>query len=188
MGARCIRMTMLLQRLVFVLFLAEVGFGGEVKPLHVPNFAEVNDHLCRGGVPSNIGLKELSAMHVSMIIDLREPGEGTNFEKRAVQMLGMKYVNVPFRPLSAPSQEQVEQVLSLLLHKDSGRIFLHCRRGKDRTGTVIACYRMQHDAWDKRTALTEAVKHGMSFTERGMRSFILDFTPSGPSALAKAIK
>jgi hypothetical protein len=60
-------MTMLLQRLVFVLFLAEVGFGGEVKPLHVPNFAEVNDHLCRGGVPSNIGLKELSAMHVSWL-------------------------------------------------------------------------------------------------------------------------
>jgi protein tyrosine/serine phosphatase len=188
MGALSNRMKIVLQRLVFVLCLAELGLAGQVRPLHVHNFAEVNDHLYRGGVPSNVGLEELSAMHVSMIIDLREPGEGTEFEKRAVQTLGMKYVNLPLRPFSAPSQEQMDQVLSLLLHNDSEKIFLHCRRGKDRTGTVVACYRMQHDGWDKRTALAEAIKHGMSFTERGMRSFILDFTPAGPSALAKASK
>jgi len=181
-------MKILLQRLVFVLCLAELSLAGEVKPLDVRNFAEVNDHLYRGGAPSNVGLEELVAMHVSMIIDLREPGEGTDFEKHAVKILGMKYVSIPLRPFSAPSQEQMDQVLSLLLHNDSERIFLHCRRGKDRTGTVIACYRMQHDGWDKRTALAEALKHGMSFTERGMRAFILDFTPSGPSALAKASK
>jgi tyrosine-protein phosphatase SIW14 len=188
MEARSIRMKIFLQPLIFILCLARLGLPGEVKPLHVRNFAEVNSHLYRGGVPSNIGLEELAAMHVSMIIDLREPGEGTDFEKRAVQMLGMKYVNLPLRPFSAPSQEQMDQVLALLLRNDSERIFLHCRRGKDRTGTVIACYRMQHDGWDKRAALAEALKHGMSFTERGMRSFILDFTPSGPSALAKASK
>jgi protein tyrosine phosphatase (PTP) superfamily phosphohydrolase (DUF442 family) len=186
MGARSIRMKLLLQPLVLIVCLAELGLAGQVKPLHVRNFAEVNDHLYRGGVPPNIGLEELAGMHISMIIDLREPGEGTNFEKQAVKTLGMKYVNIPLRPFSAPSQEQMDQVLSLLLHNDSERIFLHCRRGKDRTGTVIACYRMQHDGWDKRAAMAEALKHGMSFTERGMRSFILDFAPSRPSALAKA--
>jgi tyrosine-protein phosphatase SIW14 len=144
--------------------------------------------LYRGGAPTRVGLEELAAMHVSTIIDLREPGEGTDFEKEAVKRLGMTYINIPFRPFSAPSQEQMDQLLSLLLHDDSKRIFLHCRRGKDRTGTVIACYRMQHDGWDKRAALQEARQHGMSFTERGMRSFILDFTPAGPSALAKASK
>jgi tyrosine-protein phosphatase SIW14 len=179
--------TILLQRFVLILCLVELG-RAQTKPLHVRNFAEVNDHLYRGGAPTTTGLEELAAMHVSMIIDLREPGEGADFEGRAVKNLGIKYINVPLRPFSAPSQEQMDQVLSLLLHSDSERIFLHCRRGKDRTGTVVACYRMQHDGWDKRTALLEARKHGMSFTERGMRSFILDFTPAGPSALATAKK
>ena len=187
MGRRSVRMKIVLQRPILIC-LAALGFAGEPKPLHVHNFAEVNDHLYRGGAPSNIGLEELAAMHVSMIIDLREPGEGTDFEKQALKTLRMKYVNIPLRPFSAPSQEQMDHVLSLLLNSNSERIFLHCRRGKDRTGTVIACYRMQHDGWDKRAALAEALKHGMSFTERGMRSFILEFTPSGPSALAKASK
>ncbi|MFL6350863.1 MAG: fused DSP-PTPase phosphatase/NAD kinase-like protein [Bryobacteraceae bacterium] len=175
------------QHLFLLLCLIELG-SAQSKPLHVRNFAEVNDHLYRGGAPTNIGLEELAAMHVSMIIDLREPGEGTDFEEQAVKSLGMKYINIPLRPFSAPTQEQIDQVLALLLHKDADRIFLHCRRGKDRTGTVIACYRMQHDGWDKGAALAEARKHGMSFTERGMRTFILDFTPAKPSALATASK
>ena len=176
-----------LQRLLLIVCLVELGFA-QSKPLHVRNFAEVNDHLYRGGTPTKVGLEELAATHVSTIIDLREPGEGTEFERLAVKNLGMKYVNIPLRPFSAPTQEQMDQVLSLLLHNDFERIFVHCRRGKDRTGTVVACYRMQHDGWDKRAALLEARKHGMSFTERGMRSFILDFTPIKPGALAQASK
>jgi len=179
-------MKIFLQRFALIACLAGICLGGEVKPLHVRNFAEVNDRLYRGAVPSNLGLRELAAMHVSTIIDLREPGEGTDFEKQAAKLVGLKYLNIPLRPFSAPSQEQMDSVLSLLLHNDSERIFIHCRRGKDRTGTVVACYRMQHDGWDKRAALREATKHGMSFAARGMRSFILDFTPLGPSALAKA--
>jgi len=124
-------------------------------------------------------------MHVSLIVDLREPGEGTDFEKNEVAALGMKYVNFPMRPFSAPSQEQMANLISFLLHNDSERIFVHCRRGKDRTGTVVACYRMQHDGWEKQQALSEAKKYGMSFTERGMQSFILHFTPAASRTVAQ---
>ena len=178
-------MTVLARRLVFILCFAGLCFA-QSKPLHVRNFGEVNDHLYRGAVPSNIALEELAAMHVSTVIDLREPGEGTDIEKGQVEALGMKYIGVPLRPFSAPSQEQMNKILSLLLQHDSERVFVHCRRGKDRTGTVVACYRMQHDGWDNQQALSEAHKYGMSFTERGMRSFILHFTPAAPGALAQA--
>jgi hypothetical protein len=94
-------MKVFVQRLLLTLSLAGLCLAGEVKPLHVRNFAEVNDHLYRGGVPSDVGLQELAAMHVTMVIDLREPGEGTDFEKQAIKTLGMKYLNIPFRPLSA---------------------------------------------------------------------------------------
>jgi hypothetical protein len=41
---------------------------------------------------------------------------------------------------------------------------------------VIACYRIQHDGWGNDRALEEAKEYGMSFVERGMRSFILHFS------------
>ncbi|MBV9294436.1 MAG: dual specificity protein phosphatase family protein, partial [Acidobacteriaceae bacterium] len=69
------------------------------------------------------------------------------------------------------------RVLSLLLQNDSQPVFVHCRRGKDRTGTVVACYRIQHDRWKNEDAFDEAKKYGMSFAERGMRAYILHFSP-----------
>ena len=151
---------------------------------HVRNFGEVNDHLYRGGEPTQRALEELAALHVALVIDLREPGEKTKLEQQMVEAQKMKYLNIPFSAFHAPTEDQIRRVLWLLVNGDSQRIFLHCWRGKDRTGTVIACYRIQHDGWDNRKALAEAHKYGMSFTERGMRSYILHFSPLPVSALA----
>ena len=126
-------------------------------------------------------------MGVKLVIDLREAGEGTEFERQQVEKLGMKYVNIPFPPFSAPSQTQVDHVLTLL-EDDSQHIFVHCRRGKDRTGTVIACYRIQHDHWESRQALEEAKKYGISRAEPGMRSYILHFSPHTLSTSAAPAK
>jgi protein tyrosine/serine phosphatase len=144
----------------------------------VRNFAVVNAHLLRGGEPSTVGLTELAAAGVKIDIDLRQTSAATDFEKRAVEKLKIKYINVPLPALSAPSPSDVRKVLNLLNEETSGVVFVHCRRGKDRTGTIIACYRIQHDGWDHERALREAKSHGMSFAERGMRSFILHFSPA----------
>lgn len=162
---------------VVLVSIVPLCFGADAPAAHVRNFDRVNDHLFRGGEPSLVGLQELGAMGVKIDIDLREAGEGTEIEKRGAEKLGMKYVSVPMNALSAPSKEQIERVLSLLLQNGNGTIYVHCRRGKDRTGTVVACYRIQHDGWDNRRALAEARRHGMSFVERGMQAYILHFTP-----------
>jgi len=116
-------------------------------------------------------------MGIKLVVDLRETDASTDFERQQVEKLHMKYVNVPLRPLSAPTQDQVARVLSLLLNNDSQPVFVHCQRGKDRTGTIIACYRIQHDRWKNQEAFGEAKKYGISLVERGMRSYILHFSP-----------
>lgn len=151
---------------------------------YIRNFGEVNDHLYRGGQPTQRGLEELAARHVDLVIDLREPSADTKLEQEMVEALKMKFLNIPLHDFGAPSNEDMQRVLWLLVNGDSKRIFVHCWRGKDRTGTVIACYRIQHDGWDNRKALQEAHKYGISFTERGMRSYILHFSPMSLSALS----
>jgi len=151
---------------------------------HIRNFGQVNDHLYRGGQPTQRALEELAALHVALVIDLRQPSRETDLEQQMVEALKMKYMNIPFREFGAPADDQIRQVLWLLVNGDNQKIFVHCWRGKDRTGTVVACYRIQHDGWDNRKALEEAHKYGMSFTERGMRSYILHFSPVSLSVLA----
>jgi tyrosine-protein phosphatase SIW14 len=154
---------------------------------HIRNFDRVNDHIYRSGEPSTVGLQELGAMGIKRVIDLRERSGATAFEQETLEKLGIKYTNIPFAGFSAPSDQQVQSVLKLLTGNDSSPVLVHCRRGKDRTGTVIACYRVQHDGWDNQRALAEAKEYGMSRLERGMQAYILHFTPVSLSVLGSPI-
>jgi tyrosine-protein phosphatase SIW14 len=169
----------MLKQLLVASVLAWSALAADVPlpAVHVTNLGVVNEHVWRGAEPSAGALTELGSAGVKVVLDLRESSQATAFEKQQAEKLGMKYTNIPFPPLSAPSPAQVQAALTILTQNQSQTIFVHCRRGKDRTGTVIACYRIQHDGWDNNRALAEAKQFGMSAAERGMRSFILHFTP-----------
>jgi tyrosine-protein phosphatase SIW14 len=160
------------------------AFGQD--PSGVVNFHQVNDHVYRGAQPSLKGIEELAKLGVKTIIDLREPGGRADHEKQAVEALGMQYVHVPLNGYRAPTADQVAKLLGLLSDTSPGPVFVHCRRGADRTGTIIACYRMVHDHWDNKKALNEAISFGMSWTERGMQKYILGYQTSDKATISAA--
>jgi hypothetical protein len=55
---------------------------------------------------------------------------------------------------------------------------VHCRRGDDWVGMVIACYRIVHDHWMNARALEEARHEGLNPLELLMPRYILRFDPS----------
>ena len=148
--------------------------GQDTKGL--PNFQVVNEHVLRGGQPTDEGFQSLSQRGVKTVIDLRLPGEHSiPHERQVVETNGMRFVSVPMKGLSAPTYSQISQVLSIMNDQQSWPVFVHCRRGADRTGTVVACYRIQHDAWDSKQALQEAEKYGIRVFEFAMRGYIKGF-------------
>src|SRR5579862_7421622 len=145
----------------------------------VPNFHQVDEHVYRGAQPNGQGFAGLAKIGIKTVIDLR----GESWEGTSVQRTGMRYVRLPWSNFKAPTEAQIKAVLSLLNDGSAWPVFVHCRRGADRTGTAIACYRIAHDHWTSQQALDEARTFGMSPTEIAMRHFILRFAPySGPSA------
>lgn len=140
----------------------------------IPNFQHVNAHVLRGGQPADVAWQKLANMGVKTVIDLRRESEhSTAAEARAVEAAGMRYVNVPMSGFKTPRAEQVAKVLDLM---DGGDIvFVHCKHGKDRTGTVVAAYRISRDRWANQKALDEAESYGLHWYERGMKRFIRDY-------------
>ncbi|MBZ5622691.1 MAG: hypothetical protein LAQ69_28745 [Acidobacteriia bacterium] len=55
---------------------------------------------------------------------------------------------------------------------------MHCRRGADRSGVVIACYRIVHDHWTNAHAMEEARQQGFSGFEVLMQCYIQHFHAS----------
>jgi tyrosine-protein phosphatase SIW14 len=150
----------------------------------VPNFHNVNPQIYRGGQPSAEGFQRLAKLGVKTIIDLREPGDRSLAEKKIVEADGMRYISVPMRGFHTPTSEQIVKVLSLFNDNAAGPVFVHCRRGADRTGTVVACYRISHDGWENARALSEARSLGMSIFQRAMQTYVLHYQSSRNVAAA----
>ena len=91
-----------------------------------------------------------------------EPGElpeAIAAEANLASQLGMQFLNVPLDSLDPFTTEEdaaIDQVLGLLNSASvQSPIYLHCEHGKDRTGLVIALYRIQHDGWTPKAAFDE---------------------------------
>lgn len=141
----------------------------------LPNFQQVNKNLYRGAQPPVESVKILADKGIKTIINLRGASDQTRAEEQQARALGMKFYNLELPPLSKPDFTQVDEALALINDPANQPVFVHCKHGEDRTGTVIACYRMTHDNWDDEQAITEAKKFGMSFVQVSMKRFIHKF-------------
>jgi protein tyrosine phosphatase (PTP) superfamily phosphohydrolase (DUF442 family) len=148
---------------------------GPLAHLGLPNFNHVDARLYRGGQPSIAGIGELAREGVVTVIDLRREREGPpsrTEERRAVEGLRLAYVPVRLSPITAPSRATMTRLLEVISDPRRQPVFVHCQRGADRTGTVVALYRISRDCWSAKAAIAEARKHGMAWFEFGMRRFI----------------
>jgi tyrosine-protein phosphatase SIW14 len=173
---------------VCALFFGIPVFAGD--PAGLPNFHKVNEHLFRGAQPSAQGFKYLAGMGVKTVVDLREEGKRSLEEKKVVETMGMRYISVPMRGMHTPSEEQINKVLGIFNDESAGPVFVHCRRGADRTGTVVACYRISHDHWDNSRALQEAKNLGMAWIQVPLERYVMGYhsnqTASAPASATPA--
>jgi protein tyrosine/serine phosphatase len=150
----------------------------------VGNFQKVDDHVYRGAQPTPQGFGNLDKLGIKLVVDLREPGDRSSLENKIVTAAGMKYLSVPMYGMATPSNDSVRKVLALLEDNSAGPVFVHCRRGADRTGGVIACYRIEHDGWKNDKALLEARSMGMSWFQKAIQSYVRKYQPQTLNAVA----
>ena len=109
------------------------------------------------------------------MIDLREDPE--EYEKRNVEALGMRYVNIPMIAKKYPESTQVEQFLKLVDDPETGKFFVHCAGGRHRTGVMGAVYRFNHYRWDFEQVYAEMKKYDFytRWGHGGFKKFVQDY-------------
>jgi protein-tyrosine phosphatase len=158
-----------------LLFVCVSAFAGTVPG--IKNFDQVDAHVYRGAQPTDEGFQYLAKIGVKTVIDLREADDRSKAERQTVANDGMTYINVPMTGLTPPTGAEIGRILAVLEDGTTGPVFVHCRRGADRTGAVIAAYHIDHDNWDNTHALQDAKAHSMSFFQLPRQSFIKNFHP-----------
>lgn len=130
----------------------------EVHPLHLTVRQNYTPNLFRGGKPLPDGLKLLQKTGVRTVVNLKvTDGEGEH-----VRRLGMAYHHIPMNP-NEPSDEDVLAFLRIMASPDKYPVYVHCNLGSDRTGFMIAAYRIVMQNVEKQEAIDEMVEGPYGF-------------------------
>jgi protein tyrosine/serine phosphatase len=123
----------------------------------IENFGRVNDHIYRGAQPKGDEYRQLAAIGVKTIVDLRgdrEPGS-----QAAAERAGLRYINLPLASKKYPHPRAAEQFLGIVNNQANWPVYVHCQGGRHRTGAMIAVYRMSVDGWNVDQAYQEMKKY-----------------------------
>jgi protein tyrosine/serine phosphatase len=161
--------------LVIIVFANLAHAQKAVENRNLPNFSKVNANLYRGGQPTEAGVKELKRLKVRTIISLRGLDENSIPEEKWAQDAGIKFIGFNLSNWFEPKTEDIEIINKVINKPENQPVFVHCKRGADRTGTVVAVYRIRHDGLTAQEAIAEAKKFDFGWWQFWMKDFIKDY-------------
>ena len=134
---------------VLILSIAAAAKGAEnvaFPNVHIKNFGQMDERFYRGAEPKGIeDFQALKDLGISTVIDLQAKPEAS--ERRMVESLGMRYVNIPMVDKEYPRAEWVAAFMKTVDDPSTGKFFVHCAGGRHRTGAMGAVYRYEKYAW-----------------------------------------
>ncbi|MCC7192841.1 MAG: dual specificity protein phosphatase family protein [Phycisphaeraceae bacterium] len=147
--------------------LSDEGGAAWAVPIHregIPNFYKVDDNLYRGGQPTEEGFRQLEQMGVKTIINVRS----VKSDEDLIKGTNLRYIEIPSSSYTMDEQELV-QFIKAVNDPHHGPYFIHCHYGADRTGAMVAAYRIVYHRWLNQDALNEMREGGFHFNELCVR-------------------
>ena len=152
------------------------GQAQELALAGVPNFGRVTSNLYRGAQPTDTGFQQLRKLGVEIVVNFRNERGEIEAERRTVERLGLRYVSIPWGASHNPTSQQVADFLDVLQANPESKIFVHCHRGADRTGTMVAAYRIAEQHWAPPETIQEMrAYHYHHFWWPNLQRYVEDF-------------
>jgi len=124
----------------------------------LPNLHKVSDQLYRGAQPEAEGIAQLKALGIRTIVNLR----GFHSDRDEIDTFAIGYEHITFNTWQ-PERADMVRFLRIVTNPDSTPVFVHCQHGADRTGTMVALYRIAVQGWSKTEAIREMTEGGFGF-------------------------
>ena len=122
------------------------------------NFHQVTTNLYRCAQPGDAGMRQLEKLGVKTVINLR----GLHSDTDELKGTALRNERIYFNTWH-PEDEDVVRFLKIITATNGAPFVVHCQHGSDRTGTMIAIYRIAVEGWTKDEAIEEMTKGGFGF-------------------------
>lgn len=141
--------------------------GGEVLRQGLPNLYQVSPVLYRSAQPEVEGLLLLNQqsarayglpVEIKTVLSLRNNAG----DAALVKPSGVRYEQIRFNTWDV-RDEDVVQFLKIVRNPANQPVLLHCKHGSDRTGMMVAIYRIVEQGWSKEDAIAEMTQGGFGY-------------------------
>ena len=133
----------------------------------VRNFAQVSPTLYRSAQPTREGFKESRRRGIRTVINLRN----VSSDRDELKGLGLRYVHIHFAPWH-PENEDVVKFLKIATDPRYHPVLAHCQHGADRTGTMVAIYRVYAEGWSIEEAVQELPRFGFHTLWKNLKTYL----------------
>jgi protein tyrosine/serine phosphatase len=127
----------------------------------IPNLFQVSSNLFRSAQPTQQGMLELKAMKIKTVLSLR----GLHDDDALVKGPRLAGQRIRFHTWH-PEDKDMLRFLKVVTDPDRLPVLVHCKRGIDRTGTMVAIYRMCIQGWSKEEAIREMTQGGFGYDDK----------------------
>jgi len=124
----------------------------------VPNFYRVTDQLYRSAQPTEEGMKNLTKYGFETIISLRS----LHSDREIIGVTGLGYERIIMQAWNL-EEKDILRFLQLVTNPKRHPVLVHCQHGADRTGTVVAVYRIVVQDWEPQEAIREMKEGGYGY-------------------------
>ncbi len=124
----------------------------------VPNLFRVDDTLYRSGQPTAEGMRGLKQLGVATILNLR----AFHSDRDEIGDTGLACESIPMMAW-LPDRKEAVRFLRLVTDPKRAPVLVHCWHGSDRTGAMVAIYRVAVQGWSKDEAIREMTEGGFGF-------------------------
>lgn len=126
----------------------------------VPNLNQVAPHLFRSAQPTAAGFASMqSILNIQTVVNLRE----SQTDAELLKGLSIEEISVPMNAMLIKKDDVIAALKLIRAAEAKGPVLVHCKHGADRTGVVIAMYRILYQGWSKTQAIDEMEQGGFNF-------------------------
>lgn len=133
-------------------------WGQPVSRVGLPNLHRVSPTLYRAAQPSAQGLAAFEKMGGRSVVNFRqEDSDGS--------LIGETDLQYAWHPVNAVAVDfdDVKWFLTYATNPANQPVLVHCKHGADRTGVMIAAYRVVIQGWAKEAAIDEMTSGGFNY-------------------------
>ena len=120
------------------------------------NCYQVDKKLFRCGQPDQKAFDLLKAGGINEVLNLRQYHSDERYQTDGVTLHRLKWAT------GKVTEQDIIDALSII-NQAKGSLMVHCWHGADRTGTVIAAYRIVFQDWSKQQAIDEMINGGYGY-------------------------